>query len=137
MVDWNMWRRRTSFCVEGYICTLVYMYVDPIIHIYLYIYKVVQIWPGQTVTSLHTISPGHIWTTLYNYVCTYVFVYICIHIHIYISIYGAIPNRPLKIISTEERNRPISVVSTTKELKMLNLHKHRAPDTVAPALVNF
>jgi hypothetical protein len=26
---------------------------------------VVQIWPGQTVTSLHTISPGHIWTTLY------------------------------------------------------------------------
>ena len=29
-------------------------------------YKVVQIWPGQTVTSLHTISPGHIWTTLYQ-----------------------------------------------------------------------
>jgi hypothetical protein len=29
------------------------------------IYKVVQIWPGQTVTCLHTISPGHIWTTLY------------------------------------------------------------------------
>jgi hypothetical protein len=28
-------------------------------------YKVVQIWPGQTVTYLHTISPGHIWTTLY------------------------------------------------------------------------
>jgi hypothetical protein len=28
------------------------------------IYKVVQIWPGQTVTRLHTISPGHIWTTL-------------------------------------------------------------------------
>jgi hypothetical protein len=28
-------------------------------------YMVVQIWPGQTVTSLHTISPGHIWTTLY------------------------------------------------------------------------
>jgi hypothetical protein len=26
---------------------------------------VVQIWPGQTVTCLHTISPGHIWTTLY------------------------------------------------------------------------
>ena len=25
----------------------------------------VQIWPGQTVTCLHTISPGHIWTTLY------------------------------------------------------------------------
>ena len=29
------------------------------------LYKVVQIWPGQTVTCLHTISPGHIWTTLY------------------------------------------------------------------------
>ena len=28
-------------------------------------YKVVQIWPGQTVTCLHTNSPGHIWTTLY------------------------------------------------------------------------
>jgi hypothetical protein len=27
-------------------------------------YNVVQIWPGQTVTCLHTISPGHIWTTL-------------------------------------------------------------------------
>jgi hypothetical protein len=29
-------------------------------------YEVVQIWPGQTVTCLHTISPGHIWTTLYK-----------------------------------------------------------------------
>jgi hypothetical protein len=28
-------------------------------------YKVVEIWPGQTVTCLHTNSPGHIWTTLY------------------------------------------------------------------------
>jgi hypothetical protein len=28
-------------------------------------YKVIQIWPGQTVTCLHTNSPGHIWTTLY------------------------------------------------------------------------
>jgi hypothetical protein len=26
---------------------------------------VVQIWPEQTVTCLQTISPGHIWTTLY------------------------------------------------------------------------
>jgi hypothetical protein len=31
----------------------------------LFMYKVVQIWPGQTVTCLHTISSGHIWTTLY------------------------------------------------------------------------
>ena len=30
-------------------------------------YKVVQIWPGQTVTCLHINSPGHIWTTLYNF----------------------------------------------------------------------
>jgi hypothetical protein len=30
-------------------------------------YKVVQIWPGQTVTCLHTNNPGHIWTTLYIY----------------------------------------------------------------------
>ena len=29
-------------------------------------YKVLQIWPGQIVTCLHTDSPGHIWTTLYN-----------------------------------------------------------------------
>jgi hypothetical protein len=29
-------------------------------------YKVVQIWPGQTVTCLHTNSPSHIWTTLYH-----------------------------------------------------------------------
>jgi hypothetical protein len=32
-----------------------------------FLYKVVQIWPGQTVTCLHTNSPGHIWTTLYMY----------------------------------------------------------------------
>jgi hypothetical protein len=37
-------------------------------YIYIYIY-VVQIWPGQTVTCLHTNSSGHIWTTLYIYVC--------------------------------------------------------------------
>ena len=30
-----------------------------------YLYKVVQLWPGQSVTCLHTNSPGHIWTTLY------------------------------------------------------------------------
>ena len=31
-----------------------------------WLYKVVQIWPGQTVTCLHTNRPGHIWTTLYE-----------------------------------------------------------------------
>jgi hypothetical protein len=30
-------------------------------------YKVVQIWPGQTVTCLHTNSPSRMWTTLYKY----------------------------------------------------------------------
>jgi hypothetical protein len=30
---------------------------------------VVQIWPGQTVTCLHTNRPGHIWTTLYLLLC--------------------------------------------------------------------
>jgi hypothetical protein len=34
-------------------------------------YKVVQIWPGQTVTCLHTNSPGHIWTTLYYFLCKF------------------------------------------------------------------
>jgi hypothetical protein len=32
---------------------------------FLELYKVVQIWPGQTVTCLHTNIPGHIWTSLY------------------------------------------------------------------------
>ena len=31
----------------------------------LYIYKVVQIWPGLIVCKQVTIYPGHIWTTLY------------------------------------------------------------------------
>jgi hypothetical protein len=30
-----------------------------------YTYKVVQIWPGQTLTCFHTNSPGHSWPTLY------------------------------------------------------------------------
>jgi hypothetical protein len=32
----------------------------------LYIYKVVQIWPGLIVCKLVTVCPGHIWTTLYT-----------------------------------------------------------------------
>ena len=40
------------------------------------IYKVVQIWPGQTVTCLHTNRPGHIWTTLCVYVYIYRYIYI-------------------------------------------------------------
>jgi hypothetical protein len=42
-----------------------------------FMYKVVQIWPGQTVTSLQTISPGHIWTTLYNRAIRWSRNYIC------------------------------------------------------------
>jgi hypothetical protein len=30
-------------------------------------YKVVQIWPGQTVTCLHTNRPGYIWNTFYMF----------------------------------------------------------------------
>ena len=36
-------------------------------------YKVVKIWPGQTVTCLDTNRPGHIWTTLYFTSRTYMF----------------------------------------------------------------
>jgi hypothetical protein len=47
------------------------------------IYKVVQIWPGQTVTCLHTISPGHIWTTLHVCVCMYVGRWVGRYVYIY------------------------------------------------------
>jgi hypothetical protein len=76
------------------------------------IWKVVQIWPGQTVTCLHTISPGHIWTTLYIYsinmciymvyIYTYIYhiyihiysIYMCIYIHIHIYTYTHITSTP-------------------------------------------
>ena len=41
------------------------LYLLPSIYMCVSLYKVVQIWPGQTVTCLHTNRPGHIWTTLY------------------------------------------------------------------------
>jgi hypothetical protein len=47
--------------------------------LYVCIYKVVQIWPGQTVTCLHTNSPGHIWTTLYIYIYIYS-VCVCVYV---------------------------------------------------------
>jgi hypothetical protein len=40
--------------------------IIPFRHLSFLKYKVVQIWPEQTGTCLHTISPGHIWTTLYH-----------------------------------------------------------------------
>jgi hypothetical protein len=56
-----------SVCISA--CLFFYLYTQYIyIYIYIYIYcvyKVVQIWPGKTVTCLLTNSPGHIWTTLY------------------------------------------------------------------------
>jgi hypothetical protein len=52
---------------------------------YVCMYKVVQIWPGQTVTCLHTNSPGHIWTTLY--VCVYVCVYVCMYVCMYVCVH--------------------------------------------------
>ena len=56
-------------CQRNYvslICQLVWLasHVPTLWHRRM-MYKVVQIWPGQTVTCLHTNSPGHIWTTLY------------------------------------------------------------------------
>jgi hypothetical protein len=61
--------RRTRLCIT-YQTTVNIKSEQADAYSYLYglgpsTYKVVQIWPGQTVTSLHTISPGHIWTTLY------------------------------------------------------------------------
>jgi hypothetical protein len=48
-------------------------------------YTVVQIWPGQTVTCLHTNSPGHIWTTLYFFPCNSVLDAFCpIFYHIFL-----------------------------------------------------
>jgi hypothetical protein len=41
--------------------------------IYIYIYKVVKIWPGLFVCKQVTVCPGHIWTTLYIYVCVCVY----------------------------------------------------------------
>jgi hypothetical protein len=61
-----------------YIYTYIYVYTYICIYSYMcvYIYKVVQIWLRQTVTCLHTNSPGHIWTTLYIYIHIYVYIYI-------------------------------------------------------------
>jgi hypothetical protein len=58
-----------SICVEIYAGHSVeilphYIYITVFL-VYNVLHKVVQIWPGQTVTCLHTNRPGHIWTTLY------------------------------------------------------------------------
>jgi hypothetical protein len=50
-------------------------------YIDIYIHKVVQIWPGQTVTCWHTNSPGHIWTTLYI-IFTYFYPIILFHFYL-------------------------------------------------------
>jgi hypothetical protein len=50
------------FTMFNNVCDMLRSYFDCLQAL---IYKVVQIWPGQTVTCLHTNSPGHIWTTLY------------------------------------------------------------------------
>jgi hypothetical protein len=58
---WRMWDvvRKCPLRVHVHVSELLIIYSC-------HIYKVVQIWPGQTVTYLHTNSPGHIWTTLYK-----------------------------------------------------------------------
>ena len=52
-------------CVGMYVHICVCVCVCGLFRDLFSMYKVVQIWPGQTVICLHTISPGHIWTTLY------------------------------------------------------------------------
>jgi hypothetical protein len=54
----QMLSKLSSAC---YTIRVMYLYIMRVM------YKVVQIWPAQTVTCLHTNSPGHIWTTLYLY----------------------------------------------------------------------
>jgi hypothetical protein len=49
-------------------CVLLFTIASPTgksLNFDLQLHKVVQIWPGQTVTCLHTNRPGHIWPTLY------------------------------------------------------------------------
>jgi hypothetical protein len=53
-----------STCVGGIKDVEIHTTIQP-----LWKYKVVEIWPGQTVTCLHTNSPGNIWTTLYMEFC--------------------------------------------------------------------
>jgi hypothetical protein len=60
--SWFQNWRETSCCT-----TLTFGEEDAsVLQIISIMYKVVEIWPGQTVTCLHTNSPGHIWTTLYT-----------------------------------------------------------------------
>ena len=92
-------------------------------------YKVVQIWPGQTVTCLHTNSPGHIWTTLYLY-CYYTVIFVhcptaCVSIsskppsaiHYWQSFFsssGTTAQRGLGLLSTRDRARRRDLYLTTQ-----------------------
>jgi hypothetical protein len=53
------------YCVLFYSLLFCYSVIYRVLLIQC-IYKVVQIWPEQTVTCLHTNNPSHIWTTLYH-----------------------------------------------------------------------
>jgi hypothetical protein len=68
-------RARLRTCIRvNFLCSMQGIYVNlssmhkpTKAHLWSFtaLYKVIQIWPGQTVTCLHTNNPGHIWTTLY------------------------------------------------------------------------
>jgi hypothetical protein len=69
-------------------------------------YKVVQIWPGQTVTCLHTNSPGHIWTTLYKQQeTTYNSRLVIVHNHRSLSILLRLLTSTLTCIMKEKARR--------------------------------
>jgi hypothetical protein len=110
-------------------------------------YKVVQIWPGQTVTCLHTNRPGHIWTTLYslpitrnksvlffaNYLSTVSSKSnVCILWHTYAS-FISLPNFRLFFFYSKES---VKIQAKSKRLQCLLL-KHIWIWRLAPLLLNL
>jgi hypothetical protein len=59
----------------------MYVYVYECMNVFMY--KVVQIWPGWFVCKQVTVCPGHIWTTLYVYMNELMNerVYVCMYVY--------------------------------------------------------
>jgi hypothetical protein len=83
------------------------IFEPPCIYTYMYIYKVVQIWQGQTVTCLHTNRPGHIWTTFYIYIYVYIYIYKVVQIWQGQTVTCLHTNRPGHIWTTLYTTSPI------------------------------
>jgi hypothetical protein len=64
------WTNSHSIRMSVYMCKKEEVSKEGEEYVMMIMYKVVQIWPGQTVTCLHTISPGNIWTTSYIFHAT-------------------------------------------------------------------